>query len=75
MKSILSYVAYTKKDLHMNIREFIGHTTCSSRYDTLLQIIESGPLIEVIEIQRLNNELKRNIKYEEIKLALSKRLN
>jgi hypothetical protein len=68
-------LAYTKKDLDMTIREFIGHTTCSSRYQTLLQIIETGPLPQVIEIQRLNNELKRNIRHEEIKMALSQRLN
>jgi len=57
----------------MNIKEFLGHCTCSSRFENLKKIILTKPLIEVQEIYKLHNNLKRHFKYTELEMIFQER--
>lgn len=59
----------------MSIKEFLGHCFCDSRFSQLRQSIEQNDISFVIEIQRLNNELKRNPKHQELKILIEQRLS
>ena len=58
----------------MSIREFMGHCFCDSRFQQLREMIEHGSMETVLDIQRLNNELKRNHRHQEINSLLKERL-
>lgn len=58
----------------MSIREFMGHCFCDSRFQQLREMIEQGSMETVLDIQRLNNELKRNHRHQEINSLLKERL-
>ena len=58
----------------MSIKEFMGHCFCDMRFNELRQMIYTGSLDQVLEIQRLNNELKRNHRHQEILSLLKERL-
>lgn len=58
----------------MTQKEFMGHIFCDSRFENLRQLIKSGPLDKVLEVQELNNHLNKNRYYNDIKLLLSERL-
>jgi hypothetical protein len=58
----------------MSIKEFMGHCFCDTRYNQLREMIEHGSMDIVLDIQRLNNELKRNHRHQDIKSLLSERL-
>ena len=58
----------------MSIKEFMGHCFCDSRFSQLRELISTGSMDIVLTIQRLNNELKRNHRHDEIKQLLKERL-
>lgn len=58
----------------MSIKEFMGHCFCDSRFQQLREMIEHGSMETVLDIQRLNNELKRNHRHQEINSLLKERL-
>ena len=58
----------------MSIREFMGHCFCDTRFNQLREMIEHGSIDTVLDIQRLNNELKRNNRHQEINSLLKERL-
>lgn len=58
----------------MSIKEFMGHCFCDSRFNQLRELIANGSMDIVLTIQRLNNDLKRNHRHEEIKSLLAERL-
>ena len=58
----------------MSIKEFMGHCFCDSRYSQLREMISNGSLELVLDIQRLNNELKRNHRHQDINSLLKERL-
>lgn len=58
----------------MTKKEFIGHCYCSTRFSTLLLMIENDPLHEVITLRQYHNEYKRNFKYQELEEAFVKRI-
>lgn len=58
----------------MSIKEFMGHCFCDSRFQQLREMIEQGSMETVLDIQRLNNELKRNHRHQEINSLLKERL-
>jgi len=43
----------------MSIKEFMGHCFCDTRFNQLREMIYTGSLEVVLDIQRLNNELKQ----------------
>ena len=58
----------------MSIKEFMGHCFCDTRYNQLREMISTGSLELVLDIQRLNNELKRNHRHQDISSLLKERL-
>jgi hypothetical protein len=58
----------------MSIKEFMGHCFCDTRFGQLREMIEHGSIDTVLDIQRLNNELKRNHRHQEINSLLKERL-
>ena len=58
----------------MSIKEFMGHCFCDTRYNQLRELIEHGSIDTVLDIQRLNNELKRNHRHQDINSLLKERL-
>ena len=58
----------------MSIKEFMGHCFCDTRFSQLREMIYTGSLEVVLDIQRLNNELKRNNRHHEISSLLKERL-
>ena len=58
----------------MSIKEFMGHCFCDTRYSQLRGMISNGSLEVVLDIQRLNNELKRNNRHQDINSLLKERL-
>jgi len=58
----------------MSIREFLGHCFCDWRFDQLKNIILTGSMDQVLNIQQLNNNFKNNHRHDEIKTLLSERL-
>ena len=58
----------------MSIKEFMGHCFCDTRFSQLRELIEHGSMDTVLDIQRLNNELKRNHRHQEINSLLKERL-
>jgi hypothetical protein len=58
----------------MSIKEFMGHCFCDTRFNQLREMIYTGSLEVVLDIQRLNNELKRNNRHHEISSLLKERL-
>lgn len=58
----------------MTIKEFMGHCFCDSRFQQLRELIANGSIDTVLTIQRLNNELKRNHRHQEINSLLAERL-
>jgi hypothetical protein len=58
----------------MSIREFMGHCFCDTRFNQLREMIEHGSIDTVLDIQRLNNELKRNNRHQDINSLLKERL-
>jgi hypothetical protein len=58
----------------MSIKEFMGHCFCDTRYSQLREMISNGSLEVVLDIQRLNNELKRNNRHQDINSLLKERL-
>ena len=58
----------------MSIKEFMGHCFCDSRFQQLRELISNGSMEVVNDINRLNNELKRNHRHEEIKSLIEERL-
>ena len=58
----------------MSIKEFMGHCFCDSRFQQLRELIATGSMDIVLTIQRLNNELKRNHRHQEINSLLAERL-
>ena len=58
----------------MSIKEFLGHCFCDSRFSQLRESIEKKDISFVMEIKRLNNELKRNPKHQEINMLIESRL-
>ena len=58
----------------MSIKEFMGHCFCDTRYNQLREMISNGSLELVLDIQRLNNELKRNHRHQDINSLLKERL-
>jgi hypothetical protein len=59
----------------MSIKDFMGHCFCDTRFNQLREMISNGSLELVLTIQRLNNELKRNHRHQEINSLLKERLN
>jgi len=58
----------------MSIKEFMGHCFCDSRFQQLREMISNGSLELVLNIQQLNNDLKRNHRHQEINSLLKERL-
>ena len=58
----------------MSIKEFMGHCFCDNRFQQLRELISNGSMEVVNDINRLNNELKRNHRHEEIKSLIEERL-
>lgn len=58
----------------MTIKEFMGHCFCDTRFGQLREKILNGPMDVVLEIQRLNSELNRNIRHADINNLLKERL-
>jgi hypothetical protein len=58
----------------MSIKEFMGHCFCDTRFSQLREMISNGSMDTVLDIQRLNNELKRNNRHQEINSLLKERL-
>ncbi len=58
----------------MSIKEFMGHCFCDTRFSQLREMISNGSMDTVLDIQRLNNELKRNNRHHEISSLLKERL-
>jgi hypothetical protein len=58
----------------MSIKDFMGHCFCDTRFSQLREMISTGSLEVVLDIQRLNNELKRNHRHQEICSLLKERL-
>jgi len=58
----------------MSIKEFMGHCFCDMRFNQLRQMIYTGSLDTVLEIQRLNNQLNRNNRHHEILNLIKERL-
>lgn len=59
----------------MSIKEFLGHCTCSSRFETLKKIILTKSLTEVEELYKLHNSLQKHFKYTELEQVFQKRFN
>ena len=59
----------------MSIKDFMGHCFCDTRFNQLREMIQIGSVELVLDIQRLNNELKRNHRHQEINSLLKERLN
>jgi hypothetical protein len=58
----------------MSIKEFMGHCFCDTRYSQLREMISNGSLEVVLDIQLLNNELKRNHRHQDRNSLLKERL-
>lgn len=58
----------------MNKRELLGHCFCDMRFNELLQLIETAPLAKVLEIQTVHKQAPKNFRYQDLELALNKRL-
>ena len=58
----------------MTKQQLMGHCFCSSRFKELLKMIETQPLEQVLEIQQLHLKMPKNFKYQELDIALNKRL-
>jgi hypothetical protein len=58
----------------MTKREFMGHLQCSWRFSKLNWMIETSPIEEVLELQKINEQLNRSPRYQELKQAFEKRL-
>lgn len=58
----------------MSIKEFMGHCFCDTRFQQLREMIYTGSLELVLNIQQLNNDLKRNHRHHEINSLLKERL-
>jgi len=52
----------------------MGHCFCDTRFSQLREMISNGSMDTVLDIQRLNNELKRNNRHQEINSLLKERL-
>ena len=57
----------------MTPSEFIGHCTCSWRYNKLLWTIETQPLERVNELYSIHQTLKKNYRYHELQKKFDER--
>lgn len=58
----------------MTYKEFMGHCFCDSRFQQLREMILTGTTEFVLDIQRINEERKRNHRYQEIDSLIKERL-
>lgn len=59
----------------MKINEFIGHCTCSWRFEKLKWMIETQSIHEVQQLYELHKQAKKNFKYQELEVEFQKRFN
>ena len=58
----------------MTAREFLGHCQCTWRFNKLCWMIETKPIEEVLELQKINEKYIRNPRYQELKQKFNERL-
>lgn len=58
----------------MTYKEFMGHCFCDTRFNELREMISTGSMELVLTIQRINEERKRNHRYQEIQTLINERL-
>jgi hypothetical protein len=58
----------------MTYKEFMGHCFCDTRFQQLREMILNGATEFVLDIQRMNEERKRNHRYQEICTLCNERL-
>jgi hypothetical protein len=59
----------------MNRKWFLGQCFCDSRFQTIENIIKTGPLDEVLAIQALNDSMPKMHRYQQVLNLLKERLN
>lgn len=58
----------------MKRREFLGHCYCDTRFKHIEETILKGSMEDVLAIQKINEELKGNHRYQQVINLLSERL-
>ena len=59
----------------MKPKIFLGYCYCDSRFRTIEDIITSGTIEEVLEIQTLNNTFPKMHRYHQVAQLLKERLD
>lgn len=59
----------------MNRKVFLGYCYCDSRFRTIENIISSGTIEEVLEIQLVNESMPKMHRYQQVVNLLKERLN